>query len=109
MSEPEIVQVGGKPLRCHHCGQGTFHPQRVSLGVPVSPPTGWWSGSGTKEAVLLVCAGCGLGQLGFPGVAAKPLVEETTATQERKPIPCRSCGGRIPAGEMRCPECLWVH
>jgi len=43
---PASYQAGGKPVRCSHCGAGTFVRQRVLVRGPL--------------AYTLVCTACGL-------------------------------------------------
>ena len=107
MSEPEIVHVLGRPLRCHHCGGERFHQTRSLIDVPLPGLADFFFGRGFREAVLLACARCGLSQFYFPSlVEDEPPPEKPAADDE--PVQCLACGEQIPQGSSACPACNWT-
>lgn len=110
MSEPEVVRVLDRPLRCHHCGGERFYKERIRLDVSNSLPVEFLESllvNSWRGAVLLACTRCGLGQLFFPSlVEDEPPPAEPAADDE--PVPCLACGEQIPQGSSACPACNWT-
>ena len=107
MSEPEVVRVLGRPLRCQHCEGERFYQTSTHIDVPLPALADFFFGRGFREAVLLACAQCGLCQFYFPGLAKnEPTPEETAVDDE--PVQCLACGQQIPQGSNACPACNWT-
>lgn len=105
MSDAVRVEIGGKPLRCRHCGIDVFQYEDVRL-EPAR--IGGFSGSGGQWGLftsIYVCRGCGF---------VHPFAEADGVRHDRTPtaadverIECMSCGKQIPADMQRCPACGW--
>lgn len=107
MSEPEVVRVLGRPLRCQHCGGERFYREGIRVDVSTPLPLQFVFGNWARGAVLLACTRCGLGQLFFPGlVEDEPPPAEPAADDE--PVQCLACGEQIPRGTNACPACNWT-
>jgi DNA-directed RNA polymerase subunit RPC12/RpoP len=105
MSSPGRTTVGGRDLKCQHCGHEEFYHRTTRLAEVALGRLLHFEGIWGQHTDIFVCASCGFAHLFLPVPDRRV---ERVATEPPPEEECLSCGKPIPGDAAKCPACGWT-